>query len=149
MTRRIGGPALALVLAAASPAGAQTLRLAPVFSDHMVLQRDRRVPVEGNAAPGAQVSVQLGDMPAVTGHANREGRWRLELPGHAALAATTLMIRSRGETLRLANVAVGDVFLCSGQSNMELTLRVATNADTAVAQSADPALRLFNVPRQS
>ena len=148
MARRNCGIALALVLTA-TPAGAQTLKLAPVFSDHMVVQRDRPVPVEGSAAPGAEVSAQLGDAPLVTGRADAEGRWRIELPGRAALAATTLIVRSGGETLRLANVAVGDVFLCSGQSNMEFTLRVATNADTAIAQSTDPALRLFNVPRQS
>lgn len=149
MTRRNCGTALVLMLTAATPAGAQTLRLAPVFSDHMVVQRDRPVPVEGIAAPGAEVSAQLGDSPAVAARADGEGRWRIELPGRAALASTSLTVRSNGETLRLADVAVGDVVLCSGQSNMEFTLRVATNADVAVAQSGNPALRLFNVPRQS
>ncbi|MCW4461982.1 hypothetical protein OK349_09715 [Sphingomonas sp. BT-65] len=138
-----------MALVAATPAGAQTLKLAPVFSDHMVVQRDKPMPVEGHAAPGAEVSAQFGDAPAVTGRADGEGKWRIELPGHGPLASTTLTVRSGSETARLANVAVGDVFLCSGQSNMEFTLRVATNADTAVAQSANPALRLFNVPRQS
>ncbi|HEY0622610.1 sialate O-acetylesterase [Sphingomonas sp.] len=140
---------MAMMLAAATPAGAQTLRLAPVFSDHMVLQRDRPVPVEGSAAPGAEVSAQLGDSPAVAGRADATGRWRIELPGRRALASTSLTVQSSGETLRLADVAVGDVFLCSGQSNMEFTLRVATNADSAVGASTNPALRLFNVPRQS
>lgn len=149
MKRRYCGAALAIVLAAATPAGAQTLRLAPVFSDHMVVQRDKPVPVEGHAAPGAEVSVQLGDAAPTTGRADSEGRWRIELPAHAPLASTVLTVRSGGETLRLADVAVGDVFLCSGQSNMEFTLRVVTNADVAVGSSGNPALRLFNVPRQS
>ncbi|WP_423605603.1 sialate O-acetylesterase [Sphingomonas sp. MS122] len=133
----------------AAPAGAQTLRLAPVFSDHMVVQRDKPMPVEGHAAPGAEVSAQFGDAPAVAGRADAEGRWRIELPAHGPLTSTTLTVRSGGETARLVDVAVGDVFLCSGQSNMEFTLRVATNADGAVGASTNPALRLFNVPRQS
>ncbi|WP_343517688.1 sialate O-acetylesterase [Sphingomonas sp.] len=113
------------------------------------MQRDRSIPVDGIAAPGAEVIAQLGDSPAVTGRADDAGRWRIELPGSGTRASTTLTVRSGGETLRLADVAVGDVFLCSGQSNMEFTLRVATNADGAVGASANPALRLFNVPRQS
>lgn len=151
MKRHYGSTALAVVFAAAltASANAQTLKLAPVFSDHMVVQRDTLVPVEGSAAPGAEVSARLGDSPAVTNRADAAGKWRVELPASAALTSTTLTVQSGGETLHLANVAVGDVFLCSGQSNMEFTLRVATNADVAVAQSNNPALRLFNVPRQS
>lgn len=149
MKGRYCGAALALALAAAAPAGAETLRLAPVFADHMVVQRGAPVPVEGSAAPGAEISARLGDGPTVTSRADGQGRWRIELPARAALASTTLTVRAGGETVRLADVAVGDVFLCSGQSNMEFTLRVTTNADVAVAQSSNPALRLFNVPRQS
>ena len=64
MNWRTCSTALAMALAAATPAGAQTLKLAPVFSDHMVMQRDKPVPVEGHAASGAEVSAQLGDAPA-------------------------------------------------------------------------------------
>lgn len=150
MKGRYSGASLAFVLGlAAAPAGAETLRLAPVFTDQMVVQRDAPVPVEGSAAPGAEVSAQLGDGPAVTGRADAQGRWRIELPARAALADATLVVRSGAESVRLADVAVGDVFLCSGQSNMEFTLRVVTNADGAVGASTNPALRLFNIPRQS
>lgn len=149
MKGHYGGAALVFAAALITPAGAQTLTLAPVFSDHMVMQRGQPIPVEGTATPGAEVSAQLGDSPAVTIRADGEGRWRAELPASGAIVSTTLTVKAGDEILRLADVAVGDVFLCSGQSNMEFTLRVATNADGAIAQSGNAALRLFNVPRQS
>lgn len=125
------------------------LELAPIYTDRMVLQRDRPIPVTGTANPGAEVSVELEGQLAVTTHTDAVGQWSVALPARSATAGLRLTATSGSETVTLADVAVGDVFLCSGQSNMEFPLRLATDADNAIAGSARDGLRLFKVPRQA
>ncbi|MBY4636536.1 hypothetical protein K5P26_05205 [Sphingopyxis sp. XHP0097] len=125
------------------------LELAPIYTDHMVLQRDRPTPVTGIANPGAEVSVELAGQVAVITHADAAGHWSVALPARSATAGLRLTASSGSETVSLADVEVGDVFLCSAQSNMEFPLRLATDADNAIAGSARDGLRLFKVPRQA
>ena len=143
------GLTTSLIALSAVPAMAQDLRLDPIYSNDMVVQRDREIPVSGSAAPGARISVSLGSEAPVSVRADASGVWRAMLPAHAAAIAETLVVSAAEERIVLSNLAIGDVFLCSGQSNMEFTLKHATNADASVANSAHPQLRLFNVPRQS
>lgn len=145
------GIGLAAMIAAAPALGnpGTQLELAPIFTDHMVLQRDRDIPVRGTAAPQAEVTVQLDGQGALTVTADWSGSWEARLPAAQPTTGLTLTVSSGAATIALLDVAVGDVFLCSGQSNMEFPLRLATDADNAIASSSNGALRLFNVPRQS
>ncbi|GAW42294.1 Glycosyl hydrolases family 2, sugar binding domain [Brevundimonas sp. SH203] len=139
------------VLATAVPALAQAPSaplLDSMFQDHAVLQRGRPITVWGRAAPGAPVSVSLGQT-QVQATAGPDGAWRASLPTLTAGGPYVLTARSGDTTQSVSDVMVGDVWLCSGQSNMEFAVRQATNADTEIAGANDPNLRLFLVGRSS
>ena len=131
-----------LVFVGAAPVYAD-VTLPPLFSDNMVLQRETPIPVWGKADPGEKVTVALdGDSAAVIAVA--DGRWQAALKSHTAGGPYTLTVTGKN-TLTRTNVLVGDVWLCGGQSNMEFTLKRASNAAEAIAASTDPDLRLFKV----
>src|SRR6188472_3349110 len=109
----------------AAPAGPQLLH--PMFQDHAVLQRDRPVAVYGETAPGAAVTVTL-DKTSVQARAGADGRWSLTLPAMGAGGPYTLTATANGETRTASDVLVGDVFFCSGQSNMGFSQRQAQGA---------------------
>lgn len=145
--------ALAAVLLAASVWGGAAVAqdaalLDPMFQDHAVLQRGGPIPVWGTAAAGAQVTVSLAGA-QVQASAGPDGRWRANVPAPAAGGPYELEARAGGQSQRLTDVLVGDVWLCSGQSNMEMAVRQVANADTEIASAADPGLRLFLVARSS
>jgi len=119
-----------------------------MFQDHAVLQRDRPVAVWGRATPGAAVTVALGETQAEA-VASADGMWRANLPALQAGGPYTLTARTGGLSQTLSDVMVGDVWLCSGQSNMEFQLRQVTNAETEIANAHDDGLRLFLVGRSS
>ena len=119
------------------------------FQDHAVVQRDRAIPVWGKATPGATVTVTFAGQSA-TATADAQGQWKAEFAAMKAggpyeLAAAS----SEGESQSVKDIMVGDVYLCSGQSNMELPLRLATNYDSEVYGAKNPLLRLFHVQRYS
>lgn len=119
--------------------------LASVFQDHAVLQRDRPVTIFGSALPGKRVTVRL-DKAKVEALADRDGRWRATLPAHPAGGPYTLVAETAdGQRQQLDDILVGDVFLCSGQSNMEWAVAQSLDFDRVAAQSADPNLRLLKV----
>ena len=94
------------------------LRVASIFQDHAVLQRDALVPVWGTADAGAQVTVSY-DGQTVGGSADAQGRWQVTLPARpASTEGHDLEVVAGRETLTLHGVVVGDVWLCAGQSNM-------------------------------
>jgi sialate O-acetylesterase len=121
------------------------LRLPRIFGDGMVLQRDQRIPVWGWVRPGARVDVALG---AATRHAvaGRDGRWLVVLPPMRAGGPVTLTVRSEGSRVTLHDVLVGDVWIASGQSNMELEVARAANAPEEIRTAHDSAIRQFKVP---
>lgn len=122
--------------------------LDPMFQDHAVLQRGRPIAVWGQAAPGAVVSVGVSQA-QVQATAGADGVWRATLPSLTAGGPYVLTAQTSGATQTVSDVMVGDVWLCSGQSNMEFAVRQATNADTEIAAANDPNLRLFLVGRSS
>jgi len=140
-----------IVLALSGAATAQSslpLALGEPFTDNLVLQRGRPVPIWGVGRPGADVIVTLDAAEART-QVGADGHWRAVLPPMSVVHDASLTVRSEAdELLTLHHVAVGDVWLCSGQSNMEFTVAQATNADQELAQSDDVGLRLLLVPRQ-
>ena len=137
--------ALVLVVAFTAPGAAAQLRLPLLLGDGAVLQRDRPVPVWGWAAPGASVSVRLGEARA-SATAGADGRWRTELPAMPAGGPVALTVTSGGETARAADLLVGDVYVLSGQSNMEWPVKNARDGAAEVAATDDPRIREFAVP---
>ncbi len=97
--------------------GNATVALPHIFTDHMVLQRQMPVPVWGTAAPGEQVSVSfVGQTKTVT--ATADGHWRVTLDPLAASSTPGEMTITGSNTVKFEDVLVGEVWLCSGQSNM-------------------------------
>ncbi len=122
------------------------LALPNFFSDHMVLERDRDASIWGTAAPGASVSVEFKGRTA-SGKADADGRWQVGIEtGAADASGETLTVRSGGESVKINDVLVGEVWLASGQSNMVFTMnRVPAYADV-IAKSDYPLIRMFNAP---
>lgn len=118
------------------------LSLPARFGDHMVLQRQKPIPLEGTAAPKADVTITLGDQSART-RADKTGAWKATLPAFEAGGPYVLTVDSRSETLTVQDVLVGEVWFASGQSNMEWILNQVKDADRFIALSGNPNLRLF------
>jgi len=132
-------------LLAAEPQPA--FRMACIFTDHMVLQRDQPLPVWGWAAPGRAVTIEVGPHFART-RTNAEGRWRLTLPSlESGKGPLTMTVKAGDETIRLTDILVGEVWLCSGQSNMEMSVHESAEAKTEIKAANHPSIRLFNIPR--
>ena len=133
---------LTLFLVGAGAARAD-VKLPALLADNVVLQRGVPVPIWGRADTGEKVTVALdGDTSSVT--TGTDGRWQVLLKPHAAGGPFALTVTGKN-TVVCRNVLIGDVWLCGGQSNMEFTLRRASNGPQAIAASADPELRLFKV----
>lgn len=129
---------------------AAELKLPTVFSDHMVLQREQVVPVWGQAEPGASVTVAFaGQTKQAT--ADEGGAWRVNLdPMDASAKPRTLTIHSslEAESLVFTDVLLGDVWLCSGQSNMQWSMINSENGERAIARATHPEIRLYQTPRE-
>lgn len=126
--------------------------LPSLFCDHAVLQRDRPLPVWGMAAPGEKVTVSFaGQSQSAT--ADAEGRWRVTLAALPASHESRELTVQGKNRLVLQDVLVGEVWFCSGQSNMEKPLglrkgqRPTDGYDAEIAAANYPKLRLFQVPR--
>jgi sialate O-acetylesterase len=117
------------------------------FQDHAVLQRNKPIPVWGRTAPGAEVEVSFADQTA-TATADAAGQWKSELKPMTAGGPYVLAAKSsNGDSQMVKDVMIGDVYLCSGQSNMELPLRLATNYDSEMRGATNSMIRLFHVQR--
>lgn len=125
----------------------RALKLPTVFSDHMVLQQGQPLPVWGRAAAGATVTVTFGKQSAQA-TADASGQWMAKLtPEPANATPATLQVRSDDKAVTFEDVLVGEVWLCSGQSNMQIQVRESLNADMVALGGANPLLRLYTVDR--
>ncbi len=136
----------ALFLCAASTAGVlrADVALPPVFGDHAVLQQGVPVPVWGTAASGEKVTVTyLGHSQSTA--ADAAGKWSVKLdplpPG-----ATGELTVAAANTITLKDVVTGEVWVCSGQSNMELTVRQSRDPKTEIPAANHPGIRMFKAP---
>lgn len=121
--------------------------LPDVLGDSMVLQQKQKVPIWGTADAGETVRISFGKQ-KLTAIADQKGKWRVDLkPLKADFTAQSLIIEGKNE-IELKNVLVGEVWLVSGQSNMQWTLLQSNNGDAEVAKSNHPNIRLFNVSRE-
>jgi sialate O-acetylesterase len=137
--------ALLLPLPVSTVLAAADLRLAPPFSDHMVLQRETPLPVWGDAAPGANVTVHVAGQEA-SATADPSGHWRVTLPSlPASREPVAFRVRSAGgQSIEVRDALVGEVWFCSGQSNMADPLQRSTTFAEAKVQAAQlGALRHF------
>ncbi len=125
----------------------QELRLPRIFSDHQVLQREQPIPVWGWAKPNQKVTVALQTKVAVT-KADAQGHWSVSLPAMEAGGPYSLMVVSNKDKIELKDVLIGEVWLCSGQSNMEWPLSKANDAAAEISQANYPNMRLFTVERR-
>jgi len=130
--------------AAAAPAG---LTLPAVLADNMVLQRGQAVPVWGWDKPGQKVTVGFAGQEK-SAAAGEDGKWLVRLDALEASSAPAEMTVAGSSKRTLKNVLVGEVWLCSGQSNMEQGMRMIDNADAEIAAAKYPNLRLFLVPKR-
>ncbi len=124
------------------------LRLPGFFGDHMVFQRQAPIPVWGWSDPETAVVVQLGSdtSKAVTITADKTGRWKAALPAQEANAeGLILTVTSAGKTITVNDVLVGEVWLCSGQSNMEWAVSASLNAPDEIAKADFPAIRQMKI----
>lgn len=122
------------------------LKLASPFTDHMVLQRDMPVPVWGSADPGATITVDFSGQQQ-SARADRSGKWRVNLQPLSANAdskSMTVSVRSTQNTITLSDVVVGEVWICSGQSNMQWKLDSVGNIKAL--ESTPGRIRSFEVP---
>ena len=117
-----------------------------LFSDNMVLQRGMKAPVWGTADAGGKVTVTLCGQ-RVAAVADEKGQWMVRLKPLKAGGPHTLKIAGR-KTITLSNVMVGDVWICSGQSNMEQGIGACANPKEEIANANHPGIRLFMVPHK-
>lgn len=140
MTRRLYLTLALVVFVAASVRGDVTL--APLFRDGAVLQRDKPVPVWGKGDPGEVVHVRFGAQ-SLTTTAGPDGRWSVTLAPLRASATPAELTVSGRNSLRVSDILVGEVWLCSGQSNMNFTVNGARDAATEIAAAHNPLIRYF------
>jgi sialate O-acetylesterase len=123
------------------------LKLGSAFSDNMVLQRDQDVIVWGEATPGQPVQIQLANETA-TAKPDASGHWKTTLKPLPPGGPYTATITSGSDSIHLKNILSGDVWLCAGQSNMQLGVAEDVEADQMKAQArALPNLRLLSIPK--
>ena len=123
------------------------LRLPAVLGSHMVVQREVPVSLWGWAKPGAKVSVTVGSERQETS-AGADGAWQVKLAARPAGGPHEIVIASGRRKITLSDVLCGDLWLCSGQSNMEFTVAQGNDARAELADSANqPLIRLFRSDR--
>jgi sialate O-acetylesterase len=134
------------------PAASPALRVAAVFGDNMVLQQRQAVPVWGWSRPGTEVTVRFAGQ-SKTVRTDADGRWLVKLGSLKASARPQSMVVESGDTKTFTNILVGEVWLASGQSNMEKPIGVQRgqkpvfNAEQELASANYPQIRIFKVEK--
>ncbi|MEM1330127.1 MAG: sialate O-acetylesterase [Planctomycetota bacterium] len=130
-----------------APTTAAELEIPAVFTDHMVIQRDQPMVFWGTCRPEQSVTVAF-DSQKRSVSADENGRWRLVMPAYPAGGPYEIDIRTNEESIELRDVLVGDVWVCSGQSNMFWRLSETDRGDEFIQQASGPTLRLFQVEKE-
>jgi len=123
------------------------VRLPQIFADGMVLQRNQPIAVWGWADPGEPVKVNLNNQRQET-TANADGKWKLTLSPEEAGGPFQLVVSGKN-TLTLSDVLIGEVWICSGQSNMEWVVANSNNAEQEIANANYPQIRHVKIPRKT
>jgi sialate O-acetylesterase len=124
------------------------VKLPAIFGDHMVLQRDQKDRVWGWADPGEEVTVTVTPHDqSKTATAGSDGKWQVILDPLASGGPYALTVKGKN-TLTFNDVLVGEVWICSGQSNMEWAVNNSTDGDLAILSANFPGIRLISVPKR-
>ena len=127
------------------------VRLPKIFGADMVLQRRKPIPVWGWADAGEKITIQLSSngktLQDQTIKAGKDGKWMLRLNALEAGGPYELTVKGKKNTIALNNVLVGEVWICSGQSNMEWPVRLTNNAEEEIKNANYPQIRHFAVPK--
>ena len=132
---------------------AANLSLPAIFSDNMVLQRDTEVTFWGRAEANSTVTIKTEWNDSIETTATEYGVWEVKVPTPEAGGPYDVEVISGDESIKYTNVLIGEVWLCSGQSNMEMPLKgwppanMVNNSDEVIANSANPRIRFFTVAR--
>jgi sialate O-acetylesterase len=146
MRRLVSLAALVLLALPARSETRQALKLPSLFADGMVLQGDLACPVWGWAGAGEEITVSIAGQKK-TAKAADDGKWSLKLDPMKAGGPHELSVAGR-TTLAVKDVLVGEVWVCSGQSNMEWSVNSSANAAEEKASATWPKIRMFTVPRK-
>lgn len=121
------------------------LRVPNIFSDHMVLQRGQENRVWGRGEAGEKVTATIGGQ-SVSTQAGADGAWMLMLPKMEAGGPHTLSIKGSTQEISIKDILVGEVWVCSGQSNMRWSVRQSNDADIESLTANYPKIRMINFP---
>jgi sialate O-acetylesterase len=142
----LGLACLAFILSLACSVLQASVKLPSIIGDNMVLQRDQPLPIWGWAEQGEEVTVQIAGQ-THTAKADDEGRWKVVLDKLQTGEPLEMIVKtSSGEVLKVRNILVGEVWICSGQSNMEMGIGACDKAAEEIAAADYPRIRLFQVP---
>jgi sialate O-acetylesterase len=119
------------------------IKLPAIIGNNMVLQRDEPLPIWGWDAPDTKVTVTIGET-SVTATADGQGKWQVQLPAMPAGGPHTMTIAGT-DSVKLENILVGEVWLCSGQSNMEWSVNASLNAQQEIAAADHPQIRHIKI----
>ena len=133
------------LLALVCSISAYAVRLPAVINSHMVLQRDMQVPIWGWGDAGEKISVHFAGQKKET-TAGKNGEWMVKLNKLKANASPSVLTVKGNNEIKLENVLVGEVWICSGQSNMEWSVARCANPKEEIAKANHPKIRLFDVP---
>ncbi len=145
MPKRMNALTVLLILLWMTPSAWAEVQVSPLWSDHAVIQADRPIVVFGSGDPGEAVTVEFAGQQgkAVT---DDQGGWVVELPEMSAShEPRDLTIAGPGNSVTVRDLLVGEVWVCSGQSNMWWPVERSDNAEQEIAESANPQLRMFTV----
>ena len=128
-----------------SLSGYSQVRVAKIFGDHMVLQRGQPVPVWGWSSPNEKITVAINQQVKHT-QADKSGKWQVNLDPQPAGGPYELKVTGK-DSLVLHDVLVGEVWICSGQSNIEFELSRAMHAADEIRDANYPQIRQIKIPR--
>jgi sialate O-acetylesterase len=137
-------PAVLLLATTVAQAGVEPNNL---FTDGMVLQQGKKAPVWGTARPGEAITVKFAGQEVKTA-ADKDGKWIVALEPLSASSEPATMTITGDYTITIHDVLVGEVWIASGQSNMQWPVKLSADAETTIAAANDPLLRFYTVPRR-
>lgn len=139
---------VALVAVLVCSASARALEVAGIFGNHMVLQADAQIPVWGTGTPGETITLSIAGQKVQT-TVDGQGHWRAELAPIRPNRILTMEIATDKAGITLFDILTGDVWLCSGQSNMQWSVQQSMNSREETAKAHYPQIRLFLVQQAS
>jgi len=147
-------PAITILLSLLlQPAAMAEIRLPAIFGDNMVLQRNTDVAFWGSATPGSRVTIKTSwNGKSYSVRAGTNGKWKTKVQTPEAGGPYSVTL-SDGKSLTISNILIGEVWVCSGQSNMEMTMKgyinqPVVNSNDYIATSANNSIRLITVQRE-